>query len=232
MLNISIVFPLNNRKLATCFKFHIVGSATILSRTQSNDKIAPLSYRLSGVMAEIDLQIFSLNCNELNDDVKRNAVFSKFKRSAAGIYLLQETNCTLKIEQRWQHEWGNKAMYFSHCCCCSAYAQIVWVAHSWVRSSCCLDGFFSRFSTLIISSEISLSLPASSLNISSYFNSVTLFPTFWQMWRICPWVSPVSEQNLQAKFGPLDFLWFVFTDSIEALVLIIALHCFLVRLFM
>ena len=38
------------------------------------------------------------------------------------------------------------------CCCCSAYAQIVRVAHSWVRSSCCLDGFFIRFSTLIISS--------------------------------------------------------------------------------
>ena len=65
-------------------------------------------------MAEIDLQIFSLNCNGLNDDVKRNAVFSKLKRSAAGIYLLQETHSTLKIEQRWQHEWGNKAMYFSH----------------------------------------------------------------------------------------------------------------------
>ena len=64
-------------------------------------------------MAEIDLQIFSLNCNGLNDDVKRNAVFSKLKRSAAGIYLLQETHSTLKIEQRWQHEWGNKAMYFS-----------------------------------------------------------------------------------------------------------------------
>ena len=89
-------------------------SATILSRTQSNGKIASLSYRLSGVMAEIDLQIFSLNCNGLNDDVKRNAVFSKLKRSAAGTYLLQETHSTLKIEQQWQHEWGNKAMYFSH----------------------------------------------------------------------------------------------------------------------
>ena len=118
------------------------------------------------------------------------------------------------------------------CCCCSAYAQIVRVAHSWVRSSCCLDGFFSRFSTLIISSEISLSLPTSSLNISSYFNFVALFPTFWQVWRICSWVSSVSEQNLQARFGPLDFLWLVFTDNIEALVLIIALHCFLVSLFM
>ena len=74
------------------------------------------------------------------------------------------------------------------CCCCIAYAQIVRVAHSWVRSSCWLDGFFSRFSTLIISSEISLSLPASSLNTSSYFNFVTLFPTFWQVWRICCWV--------------------------------------------
>ena len=70
-------------------------NATILSRTQSNGEIAPMSYRLSGVMAEVDLQICSLNCNGLNDDVKRNAVFSKLKRSATGIYLLQETHSTL-----------------------------------------------------------------------------------------------------------------------------------------
>ena len=50
------------------------------------------------------------------------------------------------------------------CCCCSAYAQIIRVAHSWVRSSCCLDEFLSISSTLIISSDTSLSLLASSLN--------------------------------------------------------------------
>ena len=108
---------------------------------------------------------------------------------------------------------------------CSAYAQIVRVAHSWVRSSCCLDGFFSRSFTLIISSE-------TSLNTSSYFIFVILFATYWRVWRICSWVSSVSEQNLKTRFDSFDFLWLVFTDSIDALVLIIAFHCFLFSLFM
>ena len=93
------------------------------------------------------------------------------------------------------------------CCCCCAYAQIVRVAHPWTRSPCCLDGFYSRSSNLIISSETSLSLLTPHLNKSSYVILAALFPTFWQVWRICSWVSSVPEQNLQTKF---DFFcdWF------------------------
>ena len=131
MLIILIVFPLNNNKLAKCFKFHIVSSQITVTQSgpksmtcshgrniliihSSKSQNASLSFRSTGVMAEINLQIFSLNCNGLSDDARRNAVFSKLKRSAAEIYLLQETHSTSRIEKRWQHEWGNKNMYFSH----------------------------------------------------------------------------------------------------------------------
>ena len=65
-------------------------------------------------MAEIDLSIFSINCNGLNDDLKRIAVFAKLKKKTKGIILLQETHSTPGMEQRWQNDWGNKQMYFSH----------------------------------------------------------------------------------------------------------------------
>ena len=55
-----------------------------------------------------------MNCNGLNDDVKRNAVFSKLKKSGEGTLLLQETHSTAATENKWRNEWGSSAMYFSH----------------------------------------------------------------------------------------------------------------------
>ena len=65
-------------------------------------------------MADIDLRAISMNCNGLNDDIKRNAVFSKLKKSGEGIFLLQETHSTAATEHKWRNEWGSSAMYFSH----------------------------------------------------------------------------------------------------------------------
>ena len=64
-------------------------------------------------MTEIDIQIYSLNCNGLNDDLKRRAVFDKLKNKGQGIFLLQETHCTTEKEQKWRTEWGNN-MFFSN----------------------------------------------------------------------------------------------------------------------
>ena len=58
------------------------------------------------------MNIYSLNCNGLSDDVKRNAVFEKLKKKGEGIFLLQETHCTAENEQKWRSEWCNN-MYFS-----------------------------------------------------------------------------------------------------------------------
>ena len=74
----------------------------------------PLIGHLSWGMAEIDLSIFSMNCNGLNDDLKRIAVFAKLRKKTNGIILLQETHSTPEMEQSWQNDWGNKQMYFSH----------------------------------------------------------------------------------------------------------------------
>ena len=65
-------------------------------------------------MTEINLRVISINCNGLNDDVKRNAVFSKLKMSGDGIFLLQETHSTAAIEQKWRNDWGSNSIYFSH----------------------------------------------------------------------------------------------------------------------
>ena len=51
------------------------------------------------IMTEIDMNIYSLNCNGLSDDVKRNAVFEKLKKKGEGIFLLQETHCTAKMNK-------------------------------------------------------------------------------------------------------------------------------------
>ena len=65
-------------------------------------------------MTDINIQIFSLNCNGLNDDLKRLAVLTKLKRAGEGVYLLQETHSTSVNEQKWYQEWGNKRVCFSH----------------------------------------------------------------------------------------------------------------------
>ena len=65
-------------------------------------------------MTEIDINIYSLNCNGLNDDVKINAVFYKLKKRVKGyIYMLQETHCTTENEHKWTRERDNH-MYSSN----------------------------------------------------------------------------------------------------------------------
>ena len=64
-------------------------------------------------MTEININIYSLKYNGLNDDVKRNAAFEKLKKKGDGIFMPQETHCTTENEQKWKGEWGNN-MYFSN----------------------------------------------------------------------------------------------------------------------
>ena len=64
-------------------------------------------------MTEIDINIYSLNCNGLNGDVKRNAVFEKLKKRGEEIFMLQETHCTAEHEQKCRREWVDN-MYFSN----------------------------------------------------------------------------------------------------------------------
>ena len=65
-------------------------------------------------MTDINIQIFSLNCNGSNDNLKRLAVLTKLKRSGEGVYLLQETHSTSVNEQKWYREWSNRRIRFSH----------------------------------------------------------------------------------------------------------------------
>ena len=65
-------------------------------------------------MADIDIRLFSMNCNGLRDNVKRMAVMQRLKRQRSGIFLLQETHTTTDIEARWCADWGNRRIYFSH----------------------------------------------------------------------------------------------------------------------
>ena len=61
---------------------------------------------------------------------------------------------------------------------------------------------------------------------------VVLFATFGQCCRTCSCVSSSFAQNLQAGFVSLALLKFALAASIDDLVFIMALHCFLVSLSM
>ena len=58
-------------------------------------------------MADIDLYLYSLNCNGLRDRVKRTAVMAKLKKYNPGLFLLQETHSTTDIETDWRLQWGS-----------------------------------------------------------------------------------------------------------------------------
>ena len=119
------------------------------------------------------------------------------------------------------------------CCCCSANAQIVRVAHSWVRSSCCLDGF-SLVDFLLWLFLLRFLLVYRRL-LSIHLHTLILWPFCLPFGRFGGYV--LGFRRFLSRICRLSlahwiFLWLVFTDSIEALVLIIALHWFLVSLFM
>ena len=64
--------------------------------------------------SQIDVNVFSLNCNGLSDKVKRTSVFNHLKRKRKGIFMLQETHTTLNSEFTWKNQWGCKKVFFSH----------------------------------------------------------------------------------------------------------------------
>ena len=84
----------------------------------------------------------------------------------------------------------------------------------------------------MISVAISFSLAVFSLNMSWYSMVVVLFSTFGQCCRTCSCVSFSFAQNLHTGSVSLALLKFAFTASIEDLVFIMVLHCFLVSLSM
>ena len=62
----------------------------------------------------VDCRIYSFNVRGIRDKVKRGIVFRHLKRKyPQGIYLLQETHCSVDVEQIWRLEW-NGSLYFSH----------------------------------------------------------------------------------------------------------------------
>ena len=65
-------------------------------------------------MADIDLNLYSLNCSGLRDRVKRTAVLSKLKKYNLGLFLLQETHSTTDIETDWRLQWVSNYIYFPH----------------------------------------------------------------------------------------------------------------------
>ena len=65
-------------------------------------------------MEDIDLKVFSLNCNGLHDNVKHTATMQKLKKKGPGIYLLQETHSTSQQEFAWATTWGFQTIYFSY----------------------------------------------------------------------------------------------------------------------
>jgi exonuclease III len=65
-------------------------------------------------MDKVDLNIFSLNANGLGEDTKRQAVFTKLKSKGKGIFLLTETHSCYEKQSKWESEWGNNNIIFSH----------------------------------------------------------------------------------------------------------------------
>ena len=93
----------------TCFQWTIHVSVNYFTRYMAMNQW--LSWeKLIINMADIDLWAISINCNGLNDDIKRNAVFSKLQKSGEEIFLPQETHSTAATEHKWRNEWGSSAM--------------------------------------------------------------------------------------------------------------------------
>ena len=63
---------------------------------------------------DVNIKIFSLNCNGLGDKTKRMTVLNNLKRKGPGIFMLQETHSTPELENSWIMQWGSKKVFFSH----------------------------------------------------------------------------------------------------------------------
>ena len=61
-----------------------------------------------------DYKIYSFNVRGIRQRIKRGIVFRHLKKKVPqGIYLLQETHCSVDMEQTWKLEW-NGSVFFSH----------------------------------------------------------------------------------------------------------------------
>ena len=59
-----------------------------------------------------ELSLVSLNCNGLNDPMKRSNIFQLLKLSNVDIVFLQETHCcSMTFAKRWEAEWGGKCFW-------------------------------------------------------------------------------------------------------------------------
>lgn len=66
-------------------------------------------------MSSIDIEIFSENVNGIgSDSVRRQALFSKLKRKGCGAFMMQETHCTLALENTFKREFDSENIYFSN----------------------------------------------------------------------------------------------------------------------
>ena len=62
------------------------------------------------------IKIMSLNVRGLNDRRLRRVKFTWIRRTKSQIIFLQETLGSLKNENYWKHEWGNKIIFYSWNC--------------------------------------------------------------------------------------------------------------------
>ena len=61
----------------------------------------------------LNIKIASLNCRGLNDDIKRDLLFDKFKNSDITIFCLQETKLNPKNELKYSNEWNKGPSFFN-----------------------------------------------------------------------------------------------------------------------
>ena len=55
------------------------------------------------------MKIYSENVNGIGSDkVKRQAIFNKLKRKESAVFMMQETHCTLELEEVFKTEFGSK----------------------------------------------------------------------------------------------------------------------------
>ena len=53
-----------------------------------------------------EIKIVSLNTRGLRNYTKRKKVFRFLKRNKANIMLLQETHCSVEVQNMWENEFG------------------------------------------------------------------------------------------------------------------------------
>ena len=61
----------------------------------------------------LNVKIATLNCRGLNDDIKRNLLFQKFRQSDITIFCLQETKLNPDKEFQYMNEWDKGPSFFN-----------------------------------------------------------------------------------------------------------------------